>query len=57
MQALLLSLGKTMMTEWLLKRLAYLALKALVASTKNDLDDKAVYLVGQSLGLEDKESK
>ena len=40
-----------------MKRLAYMALKALAASTKNDLDDKAVYMVGQALGLEDTESK
>tara|TARA_R110000868_G_scaffold147733_2_gene369319 strand:+ start:556 stop:750 length:195 start_codon:yes stop_codon:yes gene_type:complete len=53
MQAFLLGLAKSLMTEWLMKRLAYMALRALVASTKNSLDDEAVYLVGQSLGLED----
>jgi len=55
MASIAMSIIKSLMTEWLMKRLAYTALKALAASTKNDLDDEAVFIVGQSLGLEDKE--
>lgn len=57
MQAFLLTLAKSLMTEWLMKRLAYMALKALAASSKNKLDDEATFLVGQALGLEDKEDE
>ena len=57
MQAFLLGLAKSLMTEWLVKRLAYMALKALVASSKNELDDQAVFLVGQALDLEDKDDE
>ena len=57
MQAFFLGLAKSFMTEWLFKRLAYLALKALAASSKNNLDDEAVFLVGQALELEDKDEE
>ena len=48
MQAFLLGLAKSLMTEWLVKRLA---------SSKNELDDQAVFLVGQALDLEDKDDE
>jgi hypothetical protein len=57
MQVMLMSLLNTLLTEWLFKRLAYMALKALAASSKNKLDDEAAFIVGQALGLEDKEDK
>ena len=49
-----MSILKSLMSEWLMKRLAYAGLKALAASTDNELDDEAVYAVGQALGLESK---
>lgn len=54
MAAIAMSILKSLMSEWLMKRMAYMALKALASSTKNDLDDEAAYIVGQALGLEDK---
>ena len=54
MNVIMMGILKSLMTEWLMKRIAYTALKALAKSTKNDLDDKMVLLIGQSLGLEDK---
>ena len=57
MQAFFLGLAKSLLTEWLMKRLAYMALKALAASSKNTLDDQATFLVGQALGLEDEDDE
>ena len=47
---------KSVVTEYVFKRLIYLGLKALVTSTKNKLDDEAVAIVGEALGLEEKEN-
>ena len=52
-----MGLLKSLMTEFLFKRLAYMGLKALAASSKNELDDEAVFLVGQTLGLEDEDDE
>ena len=57
MSTILMSLLKSLMTEFLFKRLAYLGLKALAESSKNELDDEAVFLVGQALDLEDKDNE
>jgi hypothetical protein len=56
MMNIFMTIGKTLMTEWLMKRLAYSALKALAASTKNELAMETTYTVGQALGLEDKDT-
>lgn len=45
---------KSLVSEFVFKRLIYIALKALVKSTKNELDDQAVKVIGQALGLEKK---
>jgi hypothetical protein len=57
MMTIFMTIAKSLMTEWLFKRIAYQGLKALVASTKNELDDEAVFIVGQGLGLEDKDDE
>ena len=57
MATIFMTIAKSLMSEWLMKRLAYMALKALAASTKNELDNEAVFLVGQGLGLEDEDEK
>ncbi len=55
MAAIAMSILKSLMTEWLMKRIVYRSLEALASSTKNELDDEAVFNVGQALGLEDKD--
>tara|TARA_R100001463_G_C3489754_1_gene217873 strand:- start:619 stop:798 length:180 start_codon:yes stop_codon:yes gene_type:complete len=52
--AVLTNLCKSVVTEYVFKRLIYLGLKSLADSTENKLDDKAVAIVGQALGLEEK---
>lgn len=54
MPVILMGLVKGLLTEYVLKRLVYVALKALVKSTKNELDDEAVHIIGQALDLEEK---
>lgn len=57
MGTMAMAIIKSLMSEWLMKRMAYMALKALASSTDNALDDEAVFTVGQALGLEDKRKK
>jgi hypothetical protein len=55
MTTIAMNILKSLMTEWLMKRMVYIGLKALASSTKNELDDEAVKTIGQALGLEEKE--
>jgi hypothetical protein len=48
---LLLGIVKSLVTEALFKRVVLIALKALVKSTKNTLDDELVKPVADALGL------
>jgi hypothetical protein len=54
MTVILATLAKGLISEYIFKRLIYIGLKALVKSTKNVLDDEALMVVAQGLGLEDK---
>ena len=57
MMTIFMGIAKSLMSEWLMKRLAYAALEALAASSKNELVMETAYTVGQALGLEDKGTK
>ena len=56
MSVVLMGIVKSLISEYVLKRLVYVALKALVKSTKNTLDDEALLIVGKALGLEKKDA-
>ena len=53
MPVIAMTILKSLLTEYVMKRLVYIALKSLVKSTKNTLDDEAVKTIGTALGLED----
>lgn len=54
MKVVLMGIVKSVLTEYIFKRLIYIGLKALVKSTKNELDDEALKIIAVALGLEDK---
>ena len=53
MQVIAMTILKSLITEALMKRLVYIAIRALAKSTKNKLDDDAAHAVGIALGLEE----
>tara|TARA_R110002126_G_scaffold194320_2_gene342447 strand:- start:321 stop:503 length:183 start_codon:yes stop_codon:yes gene_type:complete len=57
MMSIFIGIAKSLMSEWLMKRLAYAALTALADSSDNELAKETAFVVGQALGLEDKEDK
>ena len=54
MQIILATVLRYLVTEYVFKRVIYIALKSLAKSTKNTVDDELVKVVGQALELEDK---